>query len=409
MSSRHQNRRNRRGTAPVLKGSGAGIKAQDPAHGGAPPSAPARPLTAKAKWTLLLAGTLLFIAQRAMLWWSYAGTPIPHVPFADPVVYMDLARTWAAGNPMPEQAVFHPPLYPYLLGLAFRAFGDSMRTMILVQNVAGVLAAMAILGAVIRATGRLRPGLLTLLVLLQGGAWVAYEWRLYPDALSTSLQLFALTTLWLLWAGRKESDSPPAPELPDRDNVRPLPAMPRHALLALTGLLLAATVLLRPNLVLALPLLGAWSLLPSARARLGRCGVVYLLILPALALAPFLVRNHAWGAGYTPAANAGITFAQGNNANATGWYSALPGVSTDITLQNEDAVRIARQHGARTLAEADQYWLKQGLAWWRDNPGRGLALAATKARLFFGPRKSAGTCPSNSSRRACPSFAGRRS
>jgi len=339
---------------------------------------------------LLLGGALLFAAQRAILWRSYAGTPVPRAPFADPIVYLHLARTWAAGNPMPEQAVFHPPLYPYVVGLIFRAFGESMRAMIVVQNVVGVLAAVAILGAVIRIVARLRPILLTILILLQGGAWISYEWRLYPDSLSTNLQILALLGLWMVWAGREGPDSGPAPAPPGRDGARPLPAIARHALLALSGLLLGAAVLLRPNLVPVPPLLAAWSLLPAARARLGRWGIAYLLIVPALALAPFLVRNRALGAGWSPSANAGITFAQGNNAGAIGWYAALPGVSTDITLQNEDAVRIARRHGARTIAEADRYWLKQGLAWWRDNPGRGLALVAKKAFLFFGPREIGG-------------------
>jgi len=76
----------------------------------------------------LLFGTLLFAAQRAILWRAYAQTPIPRVPFADPVVYVDLARTWAEGNPMPAEAVFHTPLYPYLVGLSFRAFSLPVRT-----------------------------------------------------------------------------------------------------------------------------------------------------------------------------------------------------------------------------------------------------------------------------------------
>ncbi len=338
------------------------------------------------RWKLLVVGFLALSALRAGLWYFYNQTPIPKSPLADPLVYRHLAEVWAETRQMPPEAAFHPPLYPYLLGSMYVLFGDSVQPMLILQNVFGILAGCTILAALLWTVGSVRVFLIGLIFLLQSGSWIFYEWRLYPESLTINLEIIFFLTLWWLWAGENWNEK----------------IGERNILLLICGSLLSALVLLRPNFVLALAVFGVWSMWPRVRKQLGRAAVIFLFLMPALLLIPIMIRNHRFGAGYSTSANTGITFVQGNNSMADGKYTIVPGVSPDILRQNDDVIRIAAKSGARTIGEANTFWLKKGLNWWFENPAQGLKLALWKSILFFSPTELGGDIPFSFERQQIP-------
>jgi hypothetical protein len=293
------------------------------------------------------------------------------------LIYSDLAKGWIAGQPWPEEALYHSPLYPYLLGGLFRLFGPSPYSMILLQNVAGILGGMLLLEWLLRTSKRRSRFWIGLVLLVQSGVWISYEWKLFPVTLAITAQIVIVGLLGMHLRGDPNSTA----------------AWQRWALLTIVGSSLALLILLRSNFLLLLPLFFAAPLIPVLRRRIGAISMVYVGLFATILLLPFLLRNEGLGGGYSLSANSGITFYQGNNEAASGIYTKVAGVSTDILRQNSDARRVARSQGYETVSEANRYWFSQGLEWIQADPTRAVSLWMKKAFLFFGPQELSGDFP----------------
>ncbi len=328
-------------------------------------------------WMYRGIGLAGLIGVRVLLWLAYHPTPIPWSPISDPLIYSDLANGWMAGEPWPEEALYHSPLYPYLLGGLFRLFGPSPYSMILLQNAAGILSGMLLLEWLLRTSKRRSRFWVGLVLLVQSGVWISYEWKLFPVTLAITAQIVIVGLLGLHFRGDSSSNA----------------TWKRWTSLTVVGGSLALLILLRSNFLLLLPLFYAAPLIPTLRRRIGVFSMVYVALFATILLVPFLLRNEGLGGGYSLSANSGITFYQGNNEAASGIYTKVAGVSTDILRQNSDARRVARSQGYETVSEANRYWFSQGLEWIRTDPSRAVRLWMKKAFLFFGPQELSGDFP----------------
>ena len=90
------------------------------------------------------------------------------------------------------------------------------------------------------------------------------------------------------------------------------------------------------------------------------------------------------------APNGGITFYEGNNPEATGTYSSIPGISDDVNLQLKDMVEVASSHFGRpvTVWEADRYFWHKGLNYIKNNPVDWLKLELRKIILLLNPKET---------------------
>ncbi|UCE87566.1 MAG: hypothetical protein JSU66_07585, partial [Deltaproteobacteria bacterium] len=292
----------------------------------------------RAEWATALAALVLV---RAVLWLAYARTPIPFGPISDSWVYVQMAHTWLAAGSMPLEVVLHSPLYPHLVGLSMAISGGSWLPLLLLQNAAGVLSGLILLAWVRRLTDAPFCFWAALVLLVQSGVWLSFEWRLFPVTLCIAAQLLFIECFVRLETLGSQAG----------------PRARAHGLGVALGLLAAFLVLMRPNYLVALLLLAAYGIWRSLRRALPAAAVVYALAIPVLCATPILIRNHALGAGYSLGTYAGVTFYNGNNPLARGGYTVVPGLSPEISKLNIDARLAASGDELASLVETDRYWM----------------------------------------------------
>lgn len=270
----------------------------------------------------------------------------------DERAYDAFARRVASGTLQRERAFYQEPLYAWLLGQIYRVApppdaGTSLaiphapvhRAVVWGQHLLGVAVVLltATLGA--RAGGR-RVGLLAGLMAAVSGPLVFHESMLLKETLSLVLLLAALH-LWLdVLAG----------------------ATWRRV--AVLGLLLGASVLLRGNLYLLLGLVTASLLIPLGTER-RRIGAAALLVGAALlAMSPATIHNltrpvpDAVLTTYQAGTNAVIGQPDSGDPRLGVIYEPLRAGRGDALHEEDDAVALAEAAAGRRLtgAEISRHW-----------------------------------------------------
>ena len=120
---------------------------------------------------------------------------------------------------------------------------------------------------------------------------------------------------------------------------------------------------------------------PSARLRWQRSLLVLAGVLTLVL--PITIGNRAASGEWVfLASQGGINLWIGNNPEADGMSARLPGF-TSWRNEDVDAV-LAREHGRRLgPGEQDQYYRRQALQFFREEPGQALALFVRKFYYFF--------------------------
>ncbi|HMB67845.1 MAG TPA: tetratricopeptide repeat protein [bacterium] len=295
-------------------------------------------------------------------------------PFFDsPVMdegYHDLwAREIAGGDWAGRLPFFRAPLYPFLLSLGYRL--PDGPDFLLIRG------AQLLLGAVtpllVWHLGRrlfpARPWIAAAAAVVAAldGLLFYFEADLLLEALLAPMS--ALLLLLVLRAGET--------------------AGPARWLAA--GVVLGLFAITRPNVLLFAPVLfglalgwrgSSFSLRDLRwRAALAVTAGACAIVLPVTAA--------NWKGGGDPvlvASQGGLNFFLGNNAEANGWSATAPSLfRVDWWGGYEDAIRLAEEAEGRSLlpSEVSDYWYGRALDWWREHPGRGLALTARKAVLLL--------------------------
>jgi tetratricopeptide (TPR) repeat protein len=298
-----------------------------------------------------------------------------HPAGGDPADTLNWARELLSGEGVREGAFYGPPLYPYLVSLFLRVFGENFGLLYYIQHLlmVGTAGLLALVG---RRTGGDLAGIATAVLFLFYGPNLFFASR--PVAEPLAIFLLALT-LWSFthrtrWSG------------------------------ALAGGLAGLASVARPSLLPLAPLWAAgW-----ARREPWRGAVLVLAML--LVLLPTTWRNYRVSGHLVPvSSNAGLTLYHGNGPGATGYFSAPRElVEGGKAEQRRSATRIAGLRTGQALddVEADRWWGRQavsarladplgsvGLAFWRA----ALTLGNDELALDMGPRQDL-----NPMRRAAP-------
>lgn len=301
----------------------------------------------------------------------------------DSLEYDRWARQIAAGDWLGHGVFFQAPLYPYLLAVLYQVAGARLDAVYLVQIALGVAGCWALYRAGRRLAGE-RVGLAAAALAAVYGPFLFYDVQLLKESLAVTVSCF------LLWALARAWLWPPWPPWPPRSPRPPRPAeeAPAAAAWFAAGLLLGVLALLRENALLVVPLLlplawwsAGWSRPRAAAARAGA-----LAVGTALVLAPVALRNGLVGGDYLPTTfQGGANFYIGNNAAADGTYRPIVPGKQVPELERREPVRLAEQRLGRRLTprEVSSYWLRQGLAWARADPGAFLRLLGSKVGLFW--------------------------
>lgn len=321
---------------------------------------------------VILSGVLLTgLVMRAVYLLQVSGRPLENLLFLDALSYHNWAKRLAAGDWLGHEPFHMPPLYPYLLGVIYRLFGEGWAAKI-VQSALGVVNGLLIFLLAERAFGRTTAVLAFLLSLLYG-PFLFYEVQLLNTTLALTLALSAV--LFLDRAVETRSS--------------------RGA--AVAGLLLGLGMLARPEFLLFAPLaLAAIFILGRQPA----AGAARAAAAASLRLAILFAAGAAIPLGVSAARNAlvahdlvlishhgGISFYMGNNEYTDGTYRPPPFFQgTPEAIDQRDSRRFAEKEAGRALraSEVDRFWYAKAFAYIREHPVAYARLLARKLALYWG-------------------------
>ncbi len=336
---------------------------------------------------VVAAGLLL----RAVYLLQIPRTPLADLVFLDALSYHNWARRLAAGDWVGREPFHMAPLYPYLLGVVYRAFGEGIAPKI-VQSALGVANGLLIFLLAERIFGR-TTALIAFFLSLLYGPFLFYEIQLLNTTLALTLALS--TVLVLDWA------------IADR----------RHGLALFAGILLGLGCLVRPEFLLFAPLaigaialtewrggIAAGGVAEHAAARAagratarapaapdGRSAAARLLLFAAGAALPLAIsgaRNALVSGDFVLVSHhGGISFYMGNNEYTDGTYRPPPFFQgTPEAIDQRDSRRFAEMEAGRPLAasEVDRFWFAKSLAYIREHPAAYARLLARKLALYWG-------------------------
>ena len=297
---------------------------------------------------LLLRGWHLYFAAQNPTFWA---------PAVDPLWYHEAALRVAHGDfgPWP---LFRAPLYPWLLGLVYAVFPNDLLSARLL-NVVLQHATLAIIFRIAQNYFNRTAAIVAASLFAINGMAIFF----CGEILSSSLEmLIAVLAAWSMLAVRKS---------------------PSLKLALITGLVWGLACITRPNFLLVAPFAYLFALWPIWKPAALRYGILALVGL-ALPIAPITIGNWVYGYEHVLiATQGGVNFWIGNNPQADGISSVLPGSNRFWTL--DQATRIAEREAKRDLGPggvSDQFY-KMGREFWSARPSDALKLMVRKTLLFF--------------------------
>ena len=324
------------------------------------------------RWRTALAGTAALAGLvRAVHVVSILRSPMGEALVQDARVYDELARRLlglapaVASDPTP----FNNLGYPYLLAAVYALAGPRPGAVMALQAVLGA-AAVVLLGIAVRdLLDDAAAGLLAALAYALAQTAVFYDGLLLTPAVANLALVAALAAL-----GRGSVTG-------------------RRRYFALAGAALGAAILVRTNLVLAIPFFALAAAVrggvPNPLPRRRRWGAACLLAVCAAALPVSIVAVDAARTGdVVPlTANGGMNFWIGNAPRSQGVYYVADFLGDrGATAEQEAYLGEARRRTSNprlTLSGASRYWFGRGLEAIAASPGRWLALEGRKVALFW--------------------------
>jgi Tfp pilus assembly protein PilF len=303
-------------------------------------------------WTLAGLLVLGLGARVAYLAAQAATDPWFAYPMADAAANLEWARARVAAEPVPPDAFDLPPLYPFLLGLLFRAVGEKLGLVYFLQHVL-MTGAAGLLALAARSLVGPRVGLATCALFLLYQPHQFFASRPLGEPLAIALLCAAV---WV-WS-----------------------RVPRGAGALGAGALAGLAALGRPNLGLVAPLwaIGAW--------RGSRWRAALLLAAFAAALIPTTIRNYRVSGHAVPiSSNSGLTLYHGNGPEPTGFIHIIPELAqSGKGDQRRIATRVASERLGRELdpVEADRYWGREALRERLARPGETVRLLLWRMALL---------------------------
>jgi len=295
-------------------------------------------------------------AVRSLLLISEWGdNPFTSIPIEDAAAAWDAAGRIAAGQLVDSQPFMSAPLYLWMLATV-RTLGFGLPTLfglqILLWAGSGYLLgkyAWNFFSRTLHSAKVLPATLLCCAFFL----WLPEPWMSCGRVLNSNLQILLAVFL-----------------------MSELSQIKKHRL----GFALGLNVLANPPFLLALLLIPIY-LWRRQQTKLA----INTIAIALLCIAPATIHNYSASGEFIPvSAQAGLTFAHGNNSGSNGFYHAIEGVSAERQRQNTDAIAlVAQQTGISSWSGTSSFFFKQGFHWISSNIVAATTNFATKFILFF--------------------------
>jgi len=311
----------------------------------------------------LLAVALAAVLVRVWVVLDAGDAPFWTVPIVDEIAYMQMSERVVLGQDPPHGAYYMTPGYAWFLA-ALVAMGAQLPAVKSVQLALGVLNAVLVF-ALARRFFDTRVGVVAGLLWAVAPTVLLHEILILKPTLTVFLALLALWLVAREGAGRLAW--------------------------GVAGLLLGAAATVRGEMLVVGLALVVGALLAARRGiRLAPAGgaapLVGLVAILAVVAVP-TAQNHARGGGLVVIAySGGPNFYIGNHERADGSYLPLRPGRSDAMVEEDDAVRLAREQSPLALdaAGVSRFWWRQGLDWWAREPADAFVLTVKKAVLLWG-------------------------
>ncbi len=305
---------------------------------------------------------VLALGLRLACAWQTRQVPTARYLVGDALGYYQWAQRIAAGDWVGAQGFYQAPLYPYLLAIAFKIFGEGVWTIRVLQAVWGAAAC----GCLALGTSWLfhrRAGLVA------GWVLALYAPAIYFDGIVQKASLTGLLVCALIAAIAWQVSPLPSGE---GLGVRALLAR-RWLSLAVVGLLIGLLSITRENALIWVPVLAIWAWrlpiancrLPNESSRIARLQAVgFLVIGLAIVLFPVALRNRVVSGEWSVSTfQAGPNFYIGNHRGADGRYQPLVRGHETPAFEQADAKMLAERDIGHPLTQrqVSRYWLER--AW----------------------------------------------
>lgn len=277
----------------------------------------------------------------------------------DAVAYHAWAQRIASGDWLGTEGFYQAPLYPYVLAVWMRVFGESIAAIRALQAILGAIACGLLCIGATRLWGR-TVGVVAGLMLALYGPAVFFDGIVQKASLTGFLtcSLFAATT-WHLTAPR------------------------RIAALAV-GTIAGLLSITRENAMIWVVLLAGWLVVRAVRDRSTWKQVIAFALGVGLVLVPVGLRNWKVGGEWSISTfQAGPNFYIGNHQGADGRYHPLIRGHETPQFERTDAAELAQLATGRTLSaqEVSRFWIRRSFAEIRQDPAAWLRLLAYKFLL----------------------------
>ena len=309
--------------------------------------------------------TILFFGLifKGIYLYSYAlNNPYYSIASMDSAVYVNWAQLINQEGWLGTEIFYRAPFYPYLLSIIFWFAPHNLLAVYIMQLGMG-LCSVVLIYSIGKRIYCERAGLIAAGFSLFYSPFTFFETKILPTTTGIFLGLFSI---YLLTRAEQEKK--------------------RYYWMA-GAVTLGVAALCRPNYLLMIPLL-IFGILVVHRRQLRETPIpiVILILVPSVTIGTVSLRNYVVGKDFVPiSANAGITFAQGNNPWARGSIAIIPGFSGEVTNQRHEETQIAESVTGRTLkpSEVNTFWFKWGLTFIQKKPWEYLKLLLYKGAILF--------------------------
>ena len=310
---------------------------------------------------ILAAILLCALTLRVVYVLQMRASPFFDDPQVDQLFYVEWGRALAHGESHMTGPFPVAPLYAWWLALVFKLCGESLLVARLLQAGLGTIA-VALLHFTAKRVFGVRAGLVA--AALAATYWVLlyFDGELVRDALANPINMFGL------WLALVCSERPSA----------------RRS--AFAGVVWGVSALLRPQVLLFVPLLAVWFVwISRAEIKVALSQALVFLAAVATPIAPVTAYNVFVGQDRVLISpEAGQTLWTGNNPAADGVSGVAPGTRGDFWGHNLDAHSRAEQEEGRALrpSEVSSHYVRKTLAFVRDDPWAEAKLLLRKLWLF---------------------------
>jgi tetratricopeptide (TPR) repeat protein len=296
------------------------------------------------------------------LYFYALNNPYYSIVSMDSAVYVNWAQVILGEGWLGTEIFYRAPFYPYLLSIIFWFAPNNLLAVYIMQLGMGICSVVLIYGIGKRIYCE-RAGLIAAGFSLVYSPLTFFETKILPTITGVFLGLLSIYLLtraeqekkWYYWMGGAAT--------------------------------LGVAAICRPNYLLMIPLI-IFGILVVHRKQLRETPIpiLILILVPSVIIGTVTLRNYVVGKDFVLiSANAGITFAQGNNPWSRGSIAVIPGFSGEVTNQRHEETQIAERVTGRKLkpSEVNTFWFKWGLTFIQKKPLEYLRLLLYKGAILF--------------------------